>query len=47
VQLAPCGLFDQFNHRPPIIGFASIGGKHSLVNAGATGSFVWNLASSR
>ena len=42
-NLAPYSFFNLFNYRPPIIGFASSGGKDSLTNAQATGEFVWNL----
>ncbi|MGI4732206.1 MAG: flavin reductase family protein [Janthinobacterium lividum] len=42
-NLAPYSFFNLFNYRPPIIGFASSGGKDSLTNAEATGEFVWNL----
>ncbi|WP_174298663.1 flavin reductase family protein [Sphingomonas bacterium] len=42
-NLAPYSFFSLFNYRPPIIGFASTGGKDSLANAEATGEFVWNL----
>lgn len=37
-------LFNAFNYRPPLIGFASIGWKDSVANVDATGEFVWNLA---
>lgn len=43
-NLAPYSFFNLFNYRPPIVGFASIGWKHSAANAEATGAFVWNLA---
>lgn len=42
-NLAPYSFFNLFNYRPPIIGFASSGGKDSLTNAAETGEFVWNL----
>lgn len=42
-NLAPYSFFNLFNYRPPIVGFASSGGKDSLANAEATGEFVWNL----
>jgi flavin reductase (DIM6/NTAB) family NADH-FMN oxidoreductase RutF len=44
VNLAPYSFFNAFNYTPPIIGFSSIGAKHSLRNARETGEFVWNLA---
>ncbi len=44
VNLAPYSFFNQFNYRPPIIGFASLGWKHSVANIAATREFVWNLA---
>ena len=37
-------LFNCFNYRPPIIGFASTGWKDSVANIVETGEFVWNLA---
>ena len=43
-NLAPYSFFNLFSYRPPIIGFSSGGEKDSLVNARATGEFVWNLA---
>ena len=43
-NLAPYSFFNGFNYRPPLIGFASIGWKDSVVNIEATGNFVWNLA---
>jgi flavin reductase (DIM6/NTAB) family NADH-FMN oxidoreductase RutF len=44
-NLAPYSFFNLFSYRPPIIGFSSGGEKDSLVNARATGEFVWNLVS--
>jgi flavin reductase (DIM6/NTAB) family NADH-FMN oxidoreductase RutF len=44
VNLAPYSFFNLFNYRPPIVGFCSVGAKHSLRNARETGEFVWNLA---
>ncbi|WP_207459136.1 flavin reductase family protein [Azospirillum sp. SYSU D00513] len=43
-NLAPYSFFNAFNYRPPIIGFSSIGWKHSVANIQDTGEFVWNLA---
>lgn len=43
-NLAPYSFFNLLNYRPPIIGFASTGYKHSTANIAATGEFVWNLA---
>jgi flavin reductase (DIM6/NTAB) family NADH-FMN oxidoreductase RutF len=43
VNLAPYSFFNAFNYKPPIIGFASNGAKHSLRNAQERGEFVWNL----
>ncbi|MBW4331261.1 flavin reductase family protein [Stakelama sp. CBK3Z-3] len=43
-NLAPYSFFNLFNYRPPIIGFCSVGWKHSVANAKDTGEFVWNLA---
>lgn len=43
-NLAPYSFFNQFNYRPPIIGFCSTGWKDSVANVAATGEFVWNLA---
>lgn len=42
-NLAPYSFFNAFNYTPPIIGFASIGAKHTLRNIEETGTFVWNL----
>ena len=44
VNLAPYSFFNAFNYEPPILGFSSVGAKHSLRNARETGEFVWNLA---
>jgi flavin reductase (DIM6/NTAB) family NADH-FMN oxidoreductase RutF len=43
-NLAPYSFFNQFNYKPPIIGFSSIGWKDSVANIEATGAFVWHLA---
>jgi flavin reductase (DIM6/NTAB) family NADH-FMN oxidoreductase RutF len=43
LNLAPYSFFNAFCYRPPIIGFASAGEKHSLRNAHETGEFVWNM----
>ena len=43
LNLAPYSFFNAFNYTPPIIGFASIGGKDSVSNIRATGEFGWNL----
>jgi flavin reductase (DIM6/NTAB) family NADH-FMN oxidoreductase RutF len=43
-NLAPYSFFNAFNYIPPIVGFASIGGKDTLRNVQETGEFVWNLA---
>ncbi len=43
VNLAPYSFFNAFNYEPPILGFSSIGAKHSLRHARETGEFVWNL----
>ncbi len=42
-NLAPYSFFTLFNYRPPIIGFSSMGWKHSVANITATGCFTWNL----
>ena len=42
-NLAPYSFFNAFNYRPPIVGFASIGFKHSVANISVTGEFTWNL----
>ena len=42
-NLAPYSFFNAFNYRPPIVGFASIGHKHTVTNLEATGEFTWNL----
>ena len=41
--LAPYCFFNAFNHRPPIVGFASIGWKDTITNVETTGEFAWNL----
>lgn len=43
-NLAPYSFFNAFNYLPPIIGFSSVGWKHTVANIEATGEFVWNLA---
>ncbi len=43
LNLAPYSFFNAFNYRPPIIGFSSVGWKHSVANIAATGMFAWNL----
>jgi flavin reductase (DIM6/NTAB) family NADH-FMN oxidoreductase RutF len=43
-NLAPYSFFNQFNSKPPVIGFSSIGWKDSVANIEATGAFVWHLA---
>ncbi|HTR18177.1 MAG TPA: flavin reductase family protein [Acetobacteraceae bacterium] len=43
-NLAPYSFFNAFNYHPPIIGFGSVGWKHTVANIEATGEFVWNLA---
>ncbi|MGB3796618.1 MAG: flavin reductase family protein, partial [Alteraurantiacibacter sp.] len=43
-NLAPYSFFNLINYRPPLIAFSSVGWKHSVANVGATGEFVWNLA---
>lgn len=43
VNLAPYSFFNAFNYKPPIIGFASNGAKHSLRNIRERREFVWNL----
>jgi flavin reductase (DIM6/NTAB) family NADH-FMN oxidoreductase RutF len=43
-NLAPYSFFNVLNYRPPLVGFSSMGRKDSLLNAEATGDFVWNLA---
>jgi flavin reductase (DIM6/NTAB) family NADH-FMN oxidoreductase RutF len=42
-NLAPYSFFNAFNYKPPIIGFASNGWKHSVANIAATREFTWNL----
>jgi len=44
-NLAPFSFFNLFSYRPPIIGFACVGEKNSVVNARETGVFTWNLVS--
>ena len=43
LNLAPYSFFNGFNYVPPIVGFASVGRKDSLLNIEETGEFVWNL----
>lgn len=43
-NLAPYSFFNAFCDTPPIVGFSSVGWKHSAANAEATGVFCWNLA---
>jgi flavin reductase (DIM6/NTAB) family NADH-FMN oxidoreductase RutF len=43
-NLAPYSFFNAFNYTPPIVGFSSIGLKHSARNLAETGEFTWNLA---
>ena len=43
-NLAPYSFFNAFCDTPPIVGFSSVGWKHSVANAEATGVFCWNLA---
>jgi flavin reductase (DIM6/NTAB) family NADH-FMN oxidoreductase RutF len=42
-NLAPYSFFNAFNYTPPIVGFASIGLKDTLLNITETGVFGWNL----
>ena len=43
-NLAPYSFFNAFNYVPPIVGFCSVGDKHSLRNVEATGEFGWSLS---
>ena len=43
-NLAPYSFFNALNYTPPLVGFSSVGRKDSLINAEASGEFVWNLA---
>ena len=43
-NLAPYSFFNAVGDSPPMIAFSSNGRKDSLVNAEATGEFVWNMA---
>lgn len=43
-NLAPYSFFNAFNYTPPLVGFASVGYKHSVANIEATGVFGWNMA---
>ena len=43
-NLAPYSFFNAFNYTPPMLGFSSIGFKHTVQNVSDTGEFVWNLA---
>ncbi|RDE07295.1 flavin reductase family protein [Sphingomonas aracearum] len=42
-NLAPYSFFSLFSYTPPIVGFSSLGWKHSVANIAETGEFVWNL----
>ncbi|MEO7058184.1 MAG: flavin reductase family protein, partial [Lapillicoccus sp.] len=42
-NLAPYSFFNAFNYTPPIVGFASVGHKHSVANLEQTREFTWNL----
>ena len=44
-NLAPYSFFNAFNYTPPIVGFSSVGYKHSVSNLADTGEFTWNLVS--
>ena len=44
-NLAPHSFFNVACANPPIVSFASVGGKDTLANVEATGEFVVNLAS--
>ena len=44
-NLAPHSFFNVACANPPIVSFASVGGKDTLANVEATGQFVVNLAS--
>ncbi|MBK5956768.1 Asp/Glu/hydantoin racemase [Rhodoplanes elegans] len=43
-NLAPYSYFNAVCDQPPMIVFSSQGRKHSLLNAEATGEFVWSMA---
>ena len=43
LNLAPYSFFNAFNYTPPIVGFASLGAKDTLVNVRETREFAWNL----
>lgn len=42
-NVAPYSFFNAFNYTPPIVGFASVGYKHSVRNVAETRAFTWNL----
>lgn len=42
-NLAPYSFFNAFNYSPPIVGFCSLGYKHSVRNVAETREFTWNL----
>ena len=44
-NLAPYSFFNGLNHVPTLVGFASIGYKHTISNIEQTGEFTWNLPS--
>jgi flavin reductase (DIM6/NTAB) family NADH-FMN oxidoreductase RutF len=43
-NLAPYSFFNVLNYRPPLVGYSSMGWKHSVANVAETGCFTWNLA---
>lgn len=42
-NLAPYSFFNALNYTPPMVGFSSIGHKHTVANCEETGEFTWNL----
>lgn len=42
-NLAPYSFFNALNYTPPLVGFSSVGRKHTATNCAATGEFTWNL----
>ena len=45
LNLAPHSYFTVLAHRPPLLGFTSVGEKDTLRNVRATGEYVINVAS--
>ncbi|MEO3935264.1 flavin reductase family protein [Dermatophilaceae bacterium Soc4.6] len=42
-NLAPYSFFNAFNYTPPLVGFSSVGHKHTVANLEQSREFSWNL----